>query len=79
MYTTDYHYRLSLTGPSDSLHTRLTVSLCPSLCQSIYGESIPLLVIGGVSVVSGLFTLLLPETLGLPLPETMHDAVSAVR
>ena len=51
----------------------------PRVGQSVYGESIPLLVIGGVSVVSGLFTLLLPETLGLPLPETIHDALSAAR
>ncbi|XP_043239458.1 organic cation transporter protein-like isoform X1 [Amphibalanus amphitrite] len=63
-----------------SMTGRISAMLAPQLAVlSVYGESIPLLVIGGVSVVAGLFTLLLPETLGLPLPETMHDAVSAAR
>nr|XP_039250260.1 solute carrier family 22 member 4-like [Styela clava] len=43
------------------------------------GESvsryIPYLVMGGFSVMAGLSTLLLPETLKVPLPETLKDSV----
>lgn len=39
----------------------------------IYGSSLPLLVYGTVPVLSGLAALLLPETKGLPLPDTIQD------
>ncbi|XP_037078720.1 organic cation transporter protein-like [Pollicipes pollicipes] len=59
-----------------SMTGRVAAMLAPQLAVlAIYGESIPLLVIGGVVIVSGLCTLCLPETLGMPLPETMQDAV----
>lgn len=38
-----------------------------------YGASVPLLVYGAVPVLSGLAALLLPETRGLPLPDTIQD------
>uniref|UniRef100_A0A8C8YL17 Solute carrier family 22 member 12 n=1 Tax=Prolemur simus TaxID=1328070 RepID=A0A8C8YL17_PROSS len=40
---------------------------------STHGPSLPLLVYGTVPVLSGLATLLLPETRNLPLPDTIQD------
>lgn len=40
---------------------------------SMHGPSLPLLVYGTVPVLSGLATLLLPETRNLPLPDTIQD------
>lgn len=40
---------------------------------SVHGPSLPLLLYGGVPVLSGLVALLLPETKGLPLPDTIQD------
>ncbi|XP_047547594.1 solute carrier family 22 member 12 isoform X1 [Lutra lutra] len=40
---------------------------------AIHGRSLPLLVYGGVPVLSGLAALLLPETQSLPLPDTIQD------
>ncbi|XP_037374174.1 solute carrier family 22 member 12 [Talpa occidentalis] len=42
----------------------------------VYGASVPLLVYGAVPVLSGLAALLLPETRGLPLPDTMQEMQS---
>ncbi|XP_008051860.1 solute carrier family 22 member 12 [Carlito syrichta] len=39
----------------------------------VHGPSLPLLVYGTVPVLSGLAALLLPETQGLPLPDTIQD------
>ncbi|XP_073904766.1 solute carrier family 22 member 12 isoform X1 [Castor canadensis] len=44
----------------------------------IYGSSLPLLVYGTVPVLSGLAALLLPETKGLPLPDTIQDVQDQV-
>ncbi|XP_045631486.1 solute carrier family 22 member 12 isoform X8 [Ursus americanus] len=40
---------------------------------AVHGRSLPLLVYGGVPVLSGLAALLLPETQSLPLPDTIQD------
>ncbi|XP_074132498.1 solute carrier family 22 member 12 [Sminthopsis crassicaudata] len=40
---------------------------------------LPLFVYGGVPVLAGLTALLLPETLSLPLPDTIHDVESRVK
>nr|XP_025734807.1 solute carrier family 22 member 12 isoform X3 [Callorhinus ursinus] len=40
---------------------------------AVHGRWLPLLVYGGVPVVSGLAALLLPETQSLPLPDTIQD------
>lgn len=40
------------------------------------GSPLPLLVYGAVPVLSGLAALLLPETRGLPLPDTIQDVQS---
>ncbi|KAK3098634.1 hypothetical protein FSP39_021403 [Pinctada imbricata] len=37
------------------------------------GKAIPLVIFGGASVVAGLLTLILPETFGTTLPETIED------
>ncbi|XP_052820410.1 organic cation transporter protein-like [Mya arenaria] len=41
-----------------------------------FGQALPLIVFGGLSVVAGLLSLYLPETNGVPLPETIQDAVN---
>ena len=38
------------------------------------GKAIPLTLFGVVTFVAGLLTLILPETLGKKLPETIEDA-----
>lgn len=40
---------------------------------SVHSPSLPLLLYGGVPVLSGLVALLLPETKSLPLPDTIED------
>ncbi|XP_020824016.1 solute carrier family 22 member 12 [Phascolarctos cinereus] len=38
-----------------------------------FNALLPLIIYGGVAVITGLTALLLPETLNLPLPDTIHD------
>ena len=40
---------------------------------SQYGKQLPMLILGGSSLLGGLLAFLLPETLGCPLPERMED------
>ena len=40
----------------------------------VHHPTLPLLVYGAVPLLSGLTALLLPETQGLPLPDTIQDA-----
>lgn len=55
---------------------RVAAILAPQITNlAEYGDSIPLLVIGVSSILSGLFTVLLPETAGTPLPETLQQAI----
>jgi hypothetical protein len=37
------------------------------------GNAVPLVIFGGASIVAAVLTLLLPETLGQMLPETVED------
>ena len=41
-----------------------------------FGKALPLIVFGGLSVIAGLLSLILPETSGKLLPETIDDAVN---
>ena len=41
--------------------------------QSYYGRSIPIIIYGVMSIIAGLLALLLPETKGQNLPETLED------
>lgn len=41
--------------------------------QSIFGDSVPLLFCGIVSLLAGILTIDLPETHNRPLPETLDD------
>lgn len=45
----------------------------PVRLLGVHSPSLPLLVYGAVPVLSGLTALLLPETRGLPLPDTVQD------
>ncbi|XP_060578138.1 organic cation transporter protein-like [Ruditapes philippinarum] len=40
-----------------------------------FGEVLPQIMFGACSVIAGMTSLLLPETNGKPLPETVFDAV----
>lgn len=37
------------------------------------GNAVPLMIFGGASIVAAVLTLILPETLGQVLPETIED------
>ena len=39
-----------------------------------FGKALPLIIFGGLSVAAGVASLILPETKGKILPETIHDA-----
>lgn len=41
-----------------------------------FGKALPLIVFGGLSVLAGLLSLILPETNGRILPETIQDAIN---
>lgn len=48
---------------------------CLSLSfQGTYSKPLPLILFSGVSMAAGIFTLLLPETLGVKLPDTVEEA-----
>ena len=44
------------------------------LVEGDFGTALPLIIFGGLSVVAGLLSLILPETKGKVLPETIADA-----
>ena len=44
--------------------------------EGSFGKALPLIVFGGLSVIAGLLALILPETSGRVLPETIDDAVN---
>ena len=44
-----------------------------------HGFVLPYIVFGAASVMSGLLSLTLPETMTTPLPETMEDAIQIGR
>jgi hypothetical protein len=50
--------------------------LFASLFQEQYLESLPLFLFGGMSILSGLFSLSFPETLNSKLPDTVREAES---
>ena len=44
------------------------------LVEGDFGTALPLIIFGGLSVIAGLLSLILPETKGKILPETIADA-----
>lgn len=56
----------------------LSISLIPYLQGTVvkgdFGTALPLIIFGGLSVVAGVLSLFLPETMGRILPETIDDA-----
>jgi hypothetical protein len=58
-----------MTAPVNAMHI-----FSAFVFQERYLESLPLLLFGGISVVSGLFSLSFPETLNSKLPDTVREA-----
>lgn len=46
--------------------------------QAQYSDTLPMLLIGGLSLVGGFTSLSLPETLNKPLPETLAELETAI-
>ena len=46
---------------------------CSICLQNNWSLGLPLIVMGVLPMVSGLMSLLLPETKGKPLPDTLHE------
>lgn len=44
------------------------------LLQGVYNESLPLILFGLTALVGGILALILPETLGCRLPDTVEEA-----
>jgi OCT family organic cation transporter-like MFS transporter 4/5 len=40
-----------------------------------FGQALPLVIFGGASVIAGILSVFLPETLNQKLPETIQDGV----
>lgn len=65
---------------SSSMMARVGGMLSPyiadlgNLVDGDFGTALPLLIFGGLSVLAGVTSLLLPETRGKILPESIHDA-----
>ena len=53
----------------------LFACLQSNVIEGNFGQAVPLVVFGGSSVVAGLLSLMLPETHGQRLPETIQDGV----
>ena len=67
--------RTAALGTS-SMFGRIGAIVSPYIAAlKIYGMWIPLVIFGANALISGLLILLLPETLGLDLPETVKDAL----
>ena len=67
--------RTAALGTS-SMFGRIGAIVSPYIAAlKIYGMWIPLVIFGVNAVISGLLILLLPETLGRDLPETVKDAL----
>ena len=59
---------------ASSMSARLGGILCPYINMlSDLWTPLPLIIYGGLALAGGLLTLLLPETLGKKLPETIRD------
>ena len=57
-----------------SMFARLSGIIAPVIIiLGKYWEPIPLIVFGGCSLIAGVLSLLLPETLGHNLPETIQE------
>lgn len=57
-----------------SMMARLGAMVAPMVLLS--GEAVPWLpglIYGGAPIISGIFAFFLPETLGMPLPDTLQD------
>ncbi|XP_022095015.1 organic cation transporter protein-like [Acanthaster planci] len=59
---------------ASSMVARVSGILCPFiLLLGKYWQPLPLCVFGGGSIVAGILSLMLPETIGCPLPDTIQD------
>ncbi|KAH3819708.1 organic cation transporter protein-like [Dreissena polymorpha] len=65
---------------SSNMMGRLGSMLCPYIVEigtfikGDFGKSLPLIIFGSMAFIAGLLSLLLPETRGTVLPETIEDA-----
>lgn len=65
---------------TSSMFARVGGMVCPyiadlgEIVEGSFGKALPLIIFGGLSVLAGLLSLILPETNGTVLPETIEDA-----
>ncbi|KAJ0183556.1 hypothetical protein K1T71_001532 [Dendrolimus kikuchii] len=73
LYPTPYRHRLFAFSSMLGRFGNIIAPLTPAIGAATF-DGLPFIIFGGLAFISGFLILLLPETLGITLPETMEEA-----